>query len=212
MNILKILGANAPLSGQTIAFRASATSTNTAGTIVAPSGIVAGDLLVLYDSAANNTTIPTAVIPSGFGSPAIINQTFSTNRRVIVSMKIANGTEAGATITGMSVNNTVNKILIVFSTNGATSSIAYDVDFQSTDGDPTAQTVTSASGSPPLVVLAFYRNTTGVSFSPTEDGSVVNGGQQGKYKIYNSSPADVTVDLGDAGTANMLMSFYIEVN
>jgi hypothetical protein len=47
--------------------------------------------------------------------------------------------------------------------------------------------------------------------SPTEDGSVVNSGHFGYYKIYNSNPTtNVTFDGGDGGVNNMLMSFYIE--
>ena len=214
MNVLKLLGANATgAGGQTLAFRSSATSGNTAGTIVAPSDIVAGDLLVLYDNAANNTTLPTAVTPSGWDT-ALINQTFSTNRRCMVHKKIANGTEAGATITGMSVNNVVLKILLVISTNGASSSTAYSIASEATNNDPTAQVISSASGNSPLAVFGFIRNQTGTgnSMSPTQDGIITSAPHYGYYKLYNSSPADVTFDTGDGGLNNFLMSFYIEVD
>lgn len=215
MNVLKMLTANASSGGgQTLAFRSSATST--ASTIVAPSGIVAGDLLVLYDNAANISGFPTAVIPTGFDSPAIINQTggSASNRRCIVSKKIANGTEAGATITGMDGTLLDAKILVVFSTNGATNSTAFDSVIQITQGDPTIQTIDSSIGSPPLISLGFLRNEGGGggTMSPTQDGIVGSGTHQGYYKIYNSSPADVTFDTGDGGNNNMLMSFYIEVD
>lgn len=211
MNVLKLFGANAvAASGQTIAFRSSATST--ASTITAPSDIVAGDLLVIYDRATNTSGLPTSVVPSGFTS--ILDQGTENLRRTICSFKIASGSEAGTSITGMNGTSANIKIMMVFSTNGATSAIAYDVEFQSTDADPTAQTITSSSGSPPLVAFAFIRQvtTTSQSFSPTQDGTVVNGQNTGYYKIYNSSPANITVDCGDGGNANALMSFYIEVN
>jgi hypothetical protein len=214
MNVLKLLCANAPVAGgQTLAFRSSATST--ASTITAPSDIVAGDLIVWYNRATSTSATPTSVVPSGFTS--ILDQAHAGLRRTICAFKIATGSEAGATITGMSggAGGSQQVILFVFSTNGATSAISYDVAFEFTDNDPTAQVVNAASGSTPLVVLAFMRQqtATGQSLSPTEDGSSGNiGNNYGFYKIYNSSPADVTADCGDGGTSNALMSFYIEVN
>lgn len=211
MNVLKMLAANAQAAGaQTIAFRSSATST--ANTITAPSDIIAGDLLVLYDRAVDTSGVPTSVVPSGFTS--ILDEAHEGTRRTICSFKIANGTEASATITGMDAISVDIKTLIVFSTGGATSAIAYDSIFQSTEADPTAQTINASSGTPPLVVIGFVRqiSATGQSMSPTQDGTVANGQNIGYYKMYNSSPADVTFDCGDGGNNNVLMSFYIEVN
>lgn len=194
-----------------LAFRSSATSTGS--TIVAPSDIVAGDLLVMYDN-VSATTIPTSVVPTGFTS--ILNNTVSTNRRVICSYKIATGSEAGTTITGLSgTGGALAKILIVFSTNGATTGTVKSIQYEQTDADPTAQTITSGSGVSPLVSIGFLRNASGTpvsSMTPTQDGSVVVTAHTGFYKIYNSSPANVTVDTNDGGTVNMLMSFYIEAS
>jgi hypothetical protein len=196
----------------TLEFRSS--SISTISTIAVPNDVVAGDLLVLCDRATNNSGsgFPTAVVPTGFTQ--ILNQTGSTNVRFVCSFKIAVGTEAGTNITGMNGANNNNKILIVFSTNNAISASSFDVAFENTDGDPAAQTV-NASGQPtPLVVLAFMRQqtVTGQSFSPSQDGTVVNSAVTGYYKIYNSLPSDVTVDCGDGGTLNALMSFYIEIS
>ena len=208
MNVLKAIAANAPASAQTLAFRSSATST--ASTIVAPSDIVAGDLLVLFDVALNASGFPTAVTPF----TSFLNQTNQTSRRVLFSKKIADGTEAGATLTGMNGANVNSKTLYVFSTNGATSSTEFDVDYQATDATPTSQTITSSSGTPPLVSMGFIRQNiaTSQSFSPTEDGSINLGVITTYYKIYNSSPSNITVSCADGGNNNMISSFYIEVN
>jgi len=195
-----------------LAFKSSAVSTLTAGTIVAPSGIVPDDIIVLYDNVSMASGFPTSLVPSGFTS--ILDNTTSTNRRVICSYKIATGSEGGTTITGMSSNNTNAKIMLVFSTNGASSVNVKSVQYEGTDNDPAAQVISSGSGTAPLVAIGFNRNTsgTGISMSPTEDGSVVNSGHFGYYKIYNSNPVtNVTFDGGDGGVNNMLMSFYIEV-
>lgn len=211
MNVLKLLGANPVSAGAlTIAFRSSATSED--ASVTAPSDIVSGDLLVLYDRAVNVSGNPTAVTPSGFTT--VFNATDSTTRRTICSFKIANGTEAGASITGMDGNSADFKILLVFSTNGATTALSFAPKFESTDGDPVAQVVPASQNSNPLVVLSFMRQVTatGQSFSPTQDGTVTNGtANTAYYKIYNSGASDVTVDCGDGGNANALMSFYIAV-
>lgn len=193
-----------------LAFRSS--STSSASTITVPNDVVAGDLLVLYDRAVNTSGTPTSVVPTGFS--VILNNAHETVRRTTVSYKIADGTEAGASLTGMDGTSSDNKILLVFSTNGATAAAAYDIAFQATDGNPTAQVVNASGQTTPLVVLAFIRQVTvtNQSFSPTEDGTIVSGQNTAYYKIYNSSPADVTVDCGDGGNSNALMSFYIQLS
>lgn len=197
-------------SGLPIAFRASATSLTS--TITVPSGIQSGDILVLHDTATNATTIPTAVVPTGFTS--ILNEAFTTQRRTINSYKIANGTESGTTITGMNGANTNAKILLVFSAKANTVNVK-SVNYQCTDADPTSQTITASAGRPALVAIGFIRNLLGnanTTMSPTEDGTVsLASVHYGYYKIYNQSPQNVTFDTNDGGTQNILISYYIEV-
>jgi len=191
--------------------RASATSSTP--TITVPSSTVKGDLLVLFDQAFG-TTLPAAVNPAGFQSPAIISTTLG-NRRIIVSMKIANGTEGGTSITGMDGNNAEAKILFVFSTNGATNSTAFDATFQGTDGDPAAQTIDSGGGVVPLVAIGVIRDVSGTaakSMTPTQDGIVQQDVFYAYYKIFNSAPpGNVVIVTAEGGNNNMLMYFYIEV-
>lgn len=199
-------------SVQVISFRDSATSTTQ--TITAPSSVRNGDLLVLYDSAQNllNTTIPTSVTPTGFTS--ILDNTVGTNRRIICSYKVATNSDASATITGMNGDNNNSKILLVFSTKGRASVSVFDIGYEATNNDPIAQTITSGSGRAPLVAICFIRNSDGnYSMTPTQDGVVTVGTAEfGLYKIYNSTPADVTVDTTDGGNNNFLISFYIQVS
>jgi hypothetical protein len=196
-----------------IAFRTSATSSAT--TLTAPSTIVAGDLLVWSENSVNLSTIPTSVVPTGFTS--ISNNTVGTNRRIITAYKIADSGDASSTITGMTTNNALTKMLLVFSTNGATSASVFDIEYETTNNDPAAQTITSGSGTPPLVSIGYMRTGTGTcSMTPTEDGVVSTSsdvaGSFFLYKIYNSSPADVTVDATDGGNNNTINSFYIQVS
>jgi hypothetical protein len=195
-----------------IGFRSSATST--VATIVAPSNIAAGDIIVLYDNGANTSGFPTTVVPTGF--IGILDNTTAANRRTICSYKIATGSESGTTITGMSATSANAKIMFVFSTNGASSVNVKDIDFaSSTNTDLPAQTITSGSGTARLVALGFSRNLLGNIGSMTpQDGnvSVSSETHYGYYKIYNSSPSNVVVDTGDGGNNNMLMSFYLEAS
>jgi hypothetical protein len=201
------------VSALSIAFRTSATSSAT--TLTAPSTIVAGDLLVWSENSVTFGGLPTSVVPTGFTS--ISNNTVGTNRRIITAYKIAVSGDASSTITGMTTNNALTKMLLVFSTNGATSASVFDIGYETTNNDPAAQTITSGSGTPPLVSIGYVRTGTGTySMTPTEDGVVsTNSDVAGSffvYKIYNSSPADVTVDATDGGNNNTINSFYIQVS
>jgi len=214
----------------TITQALSATSTNSA-TITAPSGILAGDLIVMLDLAAQNTT-PTSVVPSGFSSIADI---FGTNiGRMVASYKRAVGTEGGTSITGMSTSGfyAMAKAIYVFRGNVPANNVSLvDADGIWASGNPTAQTVTSSGGTPPLVVLGFYGvATNGGRVNPrtfTVAGSAAKDGELNAlhdntfvdsdiyiaYKIYNfgATPADCVIDMDDEGE-NALASCYIQLS
>lgn len=195
-----------------VTFQASVTST--ASTITAPSSVVRGNLLVLFDLAFNGDGAGsvTSVVPSGFTE--VFNLVSLTTRRTIASYKIADGTEANTNITGMNGASSNFKILLVFSTVNAVSASAFDIATETTSGDPVAQTINAQNQPTPLVCFAFMRQATvtGQSFSPTQDGSVTNSALTAYYKIYNANPQNVTVDCGDGGAINILASFYIQVS
>jgi hypothetical protein len=202
------LRAAAGVKKLSLAFRSSSTSSGT--TITIPSDVIAGDLLVLGQTGGESA--PTAVNPTGFTQ--VSNTTNGTTRRSMVSFKIAGASDAGTTITGMNGVDNDNKILAVFSTNGALSGSAFDLEEVTTPNNPAAQTVNAANQPTPLVVIAFMyqASVVGRTFSPSSDGSITLGNAQLFYKMYNTSPADVTVDEGDGGFANVLISFYIRIS
>lgn len=214
MNVLKLLSANVQAAGNiNITYRDGA-NVNNSTTITAPSGIVEGDILFFFDRALNTSGAPTAVIPSGFTQ--ISNITLG-NRRQIVSYKVADGTEAGATITGMASTSANAKRILAFST-GVSSPTAtvQSINEQITNAAPSNQTITCGSSSSALIAVSYLGQTTLTSytFTPTEDDSYPNNtnNNQIKYKIYNTSPANVTVTAGDGGNENALQSFYVEVD
>ncbi len=185
-------------------------ATSTATTITAPRGIQLGDLIVFLDFSTAGTT-PTSVIPTGF--TAIGTSLTTGTDRQNVSYKLADGTEGGTSITGMA-GTFRDKAMYVFRGNVAATGIVISspINEQVTTADPTAQVVLSGAGAVPLVVLAAYSsNTSSItarSFTPAKDGEINSSNFNWlAYKIYNSSPADVTVDMADFGT-NFMKSFF----
>jgi len=184
---------------------------------IATGTVAVGDLLILIDYAiSSSTTIPTTVVPSGYTSLANYGAVTGSgaSTRTIVSYRFSTVTTT-TTLTGMS-DFGQRKTLLVFN-GGGSSVVAFDFQNVSNVADPASITTTSGSGSVPLIVIANYQtNTSGTvttpTFSPTEDGSITNTGvQMVKYKIYTSSPSNVTTDSGDGGTYNVNGVGYLQI-
>ena len=117
-----------------------------------------------------------------------------------------------------------SNIILVFRPNTTPSSVTVNsLNNYADEGvltSPANQTITSGSGTTPLIALALYQQTgagtiTTRSFSPAQDGEVSGPIHVSyiKYKIYNSSPSDITVGMtSTTGTARGLASFYLQVN
>lgn len=195
----------------------SSTSQN-ATTITAPAGILAGDLLVFGDTSFNDsTTVPTYVSPVGF---TVVSDTFGTTGagggqavRNTLSYKIANGTESSTAITGMSSGAERMMLYVFRGDHPITSVISGGVSQEAAEGNPASQNVTASSAAAPLVVLGLYRSQGAVdprSFSPAKDGEISpTAGAYLAYKIYNSAPANVAIDMDDEGNINALISCYL---
>jgi hypothetical protein len=172
-------------------------------------------LIVLADFAVNTSGTPASVTPTGF---TLWKSDPGTNSaRLSLSYKLAAGTESGS-LTGMNGNLRNHKIMLVFRGTVAFTSLTASTAVSSgaTDADPAAQTFAASGGTAPLVVIgATCVQTGGVmpdfNMSPTQDGLYDNGVDNLKlgYKIYNVSPVDVTLDMGDDGVGNDIMGGYI---
>jgi hypothetical protein len=193
-------------------------STSTAATITLPADIQAGDLIVLFDGGASEFTAPTAVTPTGFTNRA--NNTSSAlggfiGIRGMISTKLAVGSEGSSSITGMNGDLDNTKAVYVFRGNvPAASLVSSTFNGQGTTGNPTSQNVAASGGTAPLVVLGGYFSEGSVdprTMSPAKDGEVSPATVLYlAYKIYNSSPSDVSVDMDDEG-GNVLQSGYIQM-
>ena len=203
--------------GMTVSFIASSTSSGS-DTITAPASINAGDLLLLVDSCFFEQG---GGVPTGFTS---ITSAISTFVDTLVSYKIADGTEDSSSITGQLgyISYEQVKLMLQFRGSPAISSVTpQDIATQITDGNPTSQTCNAGSGQAPLIVIGSYGSNAPVdprTFSTTADGEISDSDFHAygmsnylKYKIYNSSPADTTIDMDDEGIENNLISFYLEL-
>lgn len=189
------------------------TATSTAETITAPASIDSGDLLVLLDFAEGSGSTPTTVLASGFSS---LSNTAFNKKKAILSYKIADGTEDGATLTGMNGATSNQKALFQFRPDNPISTVTPSAgDAEGTNGSPASQSIPASGGSVPLVALAAYSTDGAVdprTFSPAKDGELnATTLSYLAYKIYNSSPADITVNMDDEGGTNILQSIYLEL-
>lgn len=191
------------------ALRSSAfLSGDASGNITLPGTIVAGDLIVVFDSANNTSGLPTLVVPAGYSTA--VNITGAVTRRLLITYKIATSQDAGATYTGMNGTQNNYKSVAVFSGQYSYAQ-SYSAVGEITDNNPAAYTIAAASGKTDLFALAFFRNAggTGNSFTPTQDGIIDAGTQTAYYKVFRNSPQDILLDSPDGGSSNVIGGCYI---
>lgn len=204
------VASSAPTS---MAFHDVAYSDNDTVTVPTPQ---AGDVMVLaqYSSGAS---LPTLVTPGGF--TGWINISAATTR-VAVSYGIATGSETS--VVGMDGSDFDDKILAVFRPDVPVSVITASTPVtQTTTGNPTAQNINAdGAGTLPLIAFGFYATTTfsGVdprTMSPAATGELNNSGSAlplvhwMKYQLQNAALADVSVDMDDEGSNNLLASGFL---
>ena len=198
----------------TLSFKSSSLSTGE--TITAPSDIVSGDLIFMLDEALAGKVSPSEVIPTGFTAISSIGGSPSpSNSRQIISYKIADGSEASASITGM-LGSSQNKIIAVFEGDSAIGSVAIqDISEEVTTGNPSSQAITSGGGTPALIVVGCYGSNGAVSPRTWTGGTAteINSADNETwfdYEIFNTSPSNITIDMDDEGSVNFLQGFYAE--
>jgi len=207
-------GGSGGAGGGDISFVASSSFFNDDAII--PASTSTGDLILLFEQRNGSTSDPGT--PSGFtriffGSGANHGQAWS--------YRIAQSGDAGSTVVLASSGNNRSDVVVFSSSTGTiTYGGSFDVDSEFTSGNPAAQTILASSGTKPLVALVGVR--TGgdaVSSSFTSTSSLitlVNGAVQfsSGYKIFNpaDTAVDITVDSGDGGTRNSLVSMYIQLS
>lgn len=199
----------------TISFVTSATAASIDSTsrLVAPSGIQAGDLLVWSDYVPNYSS---GTVPSGF-TQIILTTATAVNHRT--AYKIADGTESGTTITGMTGTDFVNALLVFRGTRPFTAASFNTWNGASSDADVASQTVASPTVAVVIAAAGARSATANIAFttqSPTFDGVISNISSGSValsvgYKINNGGDFTQVVDVGDSGSRNTLHSGFIAV-
>lgn len=171
----------------------------------------AGDLAVAFAQKALNA--PT--------TPALWTELFLSSdvRFLIGAYKVLTGGETSVTFS--TADGTGDGNSAVFRPSRAISSVVFSPspwNSQTTASDPTAQSVLASGVAVPLVVLGFAAIAGGTAAfstaSPAFDATDLNSDSDSilGYKIYNSAPADHSIDMADLGDFNGLASGYLRVS
>lgn len=207
-------------SGGTMTFSvvgyAAVASTN----VTVPVAAIAGDFAILFDACANTSGGAIgSVVPVGWTSTVdTFTDTGSWSMRSTVSYtKLTSA--GGASISGM-VNGT--KILMVFRPSSSISTIVPSTwNAEVASGNPALQTVSASGVATPVLVFAWASlSEPGITYPTfsTETPSMTNltrSGTAGQpdcrlgYTIYNTSPSNQSIDIGDGGGMNGLQSGYV---
>lgn len=191
--------------------------------ILPPSGIIAGDLLLHFDTAASHNAPISNVVPSEFTQIVALEIALDAGTaRQTVSYKIAEGDEDVGVITGMDsdVSQNLRKIMLVYRfTDGsviASASVSTPTS-QSTTGDPSSQNVAASGATGPSVGFGCF--TAGQSINT----DAVTGGVTSRRFAFTASTSqlvaraviqdaggvDFSIDMGDHGDINQMSGFYI---
>lgn len=175
----------------------------------------AGDLAIMFSRAGDETgdvTPPDWVVAN--------MQTGGTVRTkmmagVLTATDISNGYVAGVkgTTRTQGILTTLRPSIPI------SALVWFDTDGVITTGNPAAQAIAASGGDAPLVVAASMFSS-GAIDPRTWTGGTPTEYQQASgtglaiwllHQIFNSSPADITVDMDDEGSTNILLSGYLEV-
>lgn len=200
----------------TVSRKSSATST--ASTVTVPSGAgapAAGDLMVLGDRSSGFQNPGTAV-PDGWA--AMANMTDGAQNTQQLLWRQSDGTEGGETITGLGgTGNDIRKILVIFTSDAGIDTITADTSPNSAmqNSQPSGQTIDSSTRDAPVIAVALYGASGAVDprgFDPAADEEFTAATNFFlKHKIYNSSPADISVSMEDEGNMNGLFSGWFDI-
>lgn len=200
-------GGPAVLSSVSLVATWGATGSSESATVEIPEDVQEGDLMVL-SLMVDSDDIPA---PDGWDAITSEGDEFA---EVALFYKIADSEDASDTIS-VSVNH---RVLAVFRGDIPITGVTVgSVNGELTNDNPSEQTVTASGQGAPIIVFGSYYNNDGVdprAMSPTKDGEEDEG--DGKswlaWKIFNSDPEDVSVDMDDEGTYSILQSFYLQLS
>lgn len=193
-----------------------ASAVSAAASVVAPMDVRKGDILLLMDAPAAASSIGSYSVPPGFTllaqGPASGWET-----KCVTSFKVADGTESGATITGMSGPVTDGKVMLQLRGNVMMKGCAvYDHQVSASNGDPGGRTSALSALSPassPILALGTVQRLGAVApafqaTTPAFSAQMVGGHLRIGYSVYavGSPVPDQFVDLFSGGTGGNILT------
>ena len=199
------------------------TSSSSSLSVTYPTGIAAGDLIVVCFAAgdADSATPPTITTPSGYTllfTQGGYNSSTVDADNLGFYYKIAAGTESGtftmtASGSAQSIYRTMSLAVFRKSTTAVSAVTRAGTSQEGSTGTsitPATQTVTNSAGPAPLIVFAGFAGSSAQSFSPSGT-SLVTGGKGMIYRVDNTLTSNTTVSMTASGTEQIMASFYLQV-
>ena len=187
-----------------------------AAKLIPSTGVVAGDLAVIFDTASNGSGDPPAASPAGWTTFCDV---VALTTRLCFHAKILTAADIGSSPTGLSGTFRSRYVVGVFHPNVPITSFSVNSPQQvMAGGDPAALVTTAGSASrfPVLVLANIY-----AAAAPTQtispamtDLTTSSANHVAKYTIYNAggSPANQSIDINDTGLFNGMGTAYLLVN
>lgn len=222
--LIPMAAAAATASGSlTLAYQTSTEVTAFGGTVTMPT-LAEGDLIIVAQSAGQNSSYPSAAYGTGFTSitTAIHNHPAaedSWHLRGCLSYKVAGPSDSGAGITGFMNGSSEEAAVVVYRPSVAITTVTtQDISTQGTGGNPASSTM-SASASTKVTVCcagcAYLPNATSsvnnqsMTFTPTED--IAKTGPTFKTVVQDPTATDAVADAVGLGGSNVYFDCYLEV-
>jgi hypothetical protein len=178
--------------------------------LVLPTGINKGDLIIL---AAANVNSQAGSAPSGYTALSGASGSIS-NTRLQVYYKISDGTDSlSSPSPGMGTTN-FRSAAIVLKRDWAAGVSFSTPTAQATSGNPSAQNIAASGATRPCVAVGIYWCFGAIdprTMSPNKDGEVTAATNLYiAWRIMNTTFADVSIDMDDESSDNILVGFYVQ--
>lgn len=214
VNALAGFGGKARLPSLTFSFVDFSESASNVLSVVP--GVQAGDVAYLFEYGYSFSGRPSLVPPSGWTN--LVDNAEVANVRAAVFRKILTAGDISAgSITGMNGDLLDQKVMLAFRPSSTIGTMTDSTWAQKgTDGNPVAQTIAGAGQPAPLLAVGFACVAGGApdpfSWTPAYDALITPVTTaiftRAAYKTYNTSPADISVDMDDEGGGNVLTCGY----
>lgn len=188
--------------------------------ITIPATAQAGDLAVLYQTAADSSAVPTDTLPSGFTSLGSVTGDYGSGFSLnSLSYKILTAGEPGTSITGSSGSAGSRKLIAIFRPNVPINTVTTGTaSTEFTTGDPATQTILTGGAGVPQLVFAQVYGAAAPTINQSPASAITSMTTSGPthwagYRIANITglAVDVAFDANDTGLSTAVVTNYLVV-